>query len=245
MHCGTKNPDGAKFCNNCGKVMGTAPTYQSSPAGQTPPVNRTAPVKTKTTKKAGGMLKRLVISFFVFLVFYSVGYGASSLFTDTKSNDKKSSAVDTNQFHIDPIQPEITIKPETSVQPVVPAQPETGYTAALNGYWEQVNLVDGNFNLNVNAMSFYETVYDCTGLTVNMDVTMNAGTSCKDWQVWARSGNTFVKIGKIYLPAGDGYVSQVLVFPDPVTFDSIAVTPTIVGGYSWSMGLSITDVYSK
>ena len=115
----------------------------------------------------------------------------------------------------------------------------------LDGQWIDVNLKDGSSILNVSALAFTKTVYNCTSMTVNMNVTMNAGTSCKDWQNWGRNGDTFVKIGKIYLPNGDGYVSQTINFASPVTFDAIAVTPTIVGGYSWSLGLSITDVQTK
>lgn len=118
-----------------------------------------------------------------------------------------------------------------------------GYVGDLNGQWESVHLQDGNFSLSVSALAFSQTIYDCTEMTVNMNVTMNAGTNCKDWQLWGRSGNRFVKLAKIYLPAGDGYTSQTITFDSPVTFDAIAVTPTIPGGYSWSMGLSVTDVW--
>lgn len=118
-----------------------------------------------------------------------------------------------------------------------------GYVGDLNGQWESVHLQDGNSSLSVSALAFSQTIYDCTEMTVNMNVTMNAGTNCKDWQLWGRSGNRFVKLAKIYLPAGDGYTSQTITFDSPVTFDAIAVTPTIPGGYSWSMGLSVTDVW--
>ena len=122
---------------------------------------------------------------------------------------------------------------------------DSGYIAGLDGYWEEVKLQDGSFNMNVSALTFYQTVYNCTGLTVNMDVTMNAGTSCKEWQVWGRSGGSFVKLAKIYLPAGYGEISQSVSFATPVTFDSIAVTPTVSGSYSWSMALGISDIYTK
>lgn len=220
MHCGAKNPDTARFCNNCGKAMNSAPAGGSSPVQ-------------KNTKKSGGFFKRILITIVVFCVFYSASYAITSLTSSPKSSAKK----DTSSG-ADSIQIEYTL-------PEVAAQPETGYIADLGGYWEQVKLKDGNSNLNVSALSFSQTVYNCTELTVTMEVTMNSGTSCKDWQVWGRSGNSFVKIGKVYLPNGNGYVSQTLVFPHPITFDSIAITPTISGGYSWSMALGITDVYCE
>lgn len=124
-----------------------------------------------------------------------------------------------------------------------PAEDNSGYIGDLAGYWESVHLEDGSFTLDVHAMAFTETIYNCTQMTIEMEVEMNAGTSCKDWQVWGRSGNTFVKLDKIYLAAGNGYTSQTIYFSTPVTFDAIAITPTIVGGYSWSMGLAVTDVW--
>lgn len=127
---------------------------------------------------------------------------------------------------------------------VQPAQSDYGYTAELNGWWEQVHIQDGNLTLNVSALCFGETVYNCTGLTVNMDVTMNAGTSCKDWQLWGRSGNTFTKLAKVNLPAGDGYTSQSITFDRPVTFDALVLAPTIPGGYSFTISMTITDVYA-
>ncbi len=120
-----------------------------------------------------------------------------------------------------------------------------GYIGDLTGQWESVHLQDGNNSLSVSALAFTQTIYNCTEMTVNMNVTMNAGTNCKDWQLWGRSGNSFVKLAKIYLPAGDGYTSQTITFDTPVTFNAIAVTPTIPGGYSWSMGLSVTDVWTN
>lgn len=131
-----------------------------------------------------------------------------------------------------------------ATEPPVTTVP-AGYIGDLDGEWESVHLQDGNSSLKVYAMAFSETIYNCTEMTILMNVTMNAGTSCKDWQVWGRSGNSFVKIAKIYLDAGDGYTSQTITFDKPVTFNAIAITPTVPGGYSWSMGLAVTDVWVK
>lgn len=124
-------------------------------------------------------------------------------------------------------------------------QAPSNYIADLGGQWESVHLKSGNSSLNVSARAFSQTVYDCTEMTINMNVEMNAGTKCKDWQVWGRTGGKFVKIAKIYLAEGNGFTSETISFNSPVSFDAIAVTPTITGGYSWSMGLSVTDVYTQ
>jgi len=230
--CGAKNPDDARFCCGCGSAMG------GTPAAQTRPVQK----KTET-KKSGGLFTRIVSTIIAFAVFYGASYVVTSLTSGKKSEPKST----TSQIKFEPAasSEDLFIQPAESQLPVQTEAPKTGYIADLGGSWESVYIQDGNFNLNVSALSFGQTIYNCTGLTVTMDVTMNAGTSCKDWNVWGRSGGTFVKIAKIYLPSGNGYTSQNVTFATPVTFDAIAVTPTIVGGYSWSMSLGITDVYYK
>lgn len=135
---------------------------------------------------------------------------------------------------------------DTGAAPAPQTAPaNNNYISELNGNWESVHLKDGSFSLDVAAMVFDRTVYNCTQMTISMQVEMNAGTNCKDWQVWGRSGGSFVKLDKIYLPAGNGYTAETLTFSSPVTFDAIAITPTIPGGYSWSLGFIVTDVHTK
>ena len=152
------------------------------------------------------------------------------------------------EYEFDPLSGGDFVHPESeaTAAPIVETQsPAAGYIGDLEGEWESVHLQNGNSSLSVHALAFSETIYNCTQLTILMDVTMNAGTNCKDWQLWGRNGNSFVKLAKIYLPAGDGYTSQTITFDSPVTFNAVAVTPTIPGGYSWSMGLAVTDVWVK
>ena len=58
-----------------------------------------------------------------------------------------------------------------------------------------------------------------------------------------KSERAVQKIAKISLPAGDGAASETITFDTPLTFDAVIVTPTVIGGYSWSMGLSVTDAW--
>lgn len=199
-----------------------------------PASRQTAPVQKTSQPKKSGLFQRIIVSLVVFAVFYGGSYALTSMTSGSKTETRKTET---------PTIPAATIKVRETE--ATPTQDRGGYIAGLDGHWEDVYLQDGTFNLNVSALSFGQTIYNCTGFTVNMDVTMNAGTSCKDWQVWGRSGGTFVRLGKIYLAAGSGFVSQSLTFNSPVTFDAIAVTPTIMGNYSWSMSLGISDVYTK
>ncbi len=225
IHCGTQNPDSAKYCNNCGK-----PVKKASSGGYSSGIDLGTIVS---------IIFLIICAVFVLKMAIS-GFGVIKGWLGKAELPVKSESSQVQQID-QPAAP----KTEGVPAPAPAPKAESGYIADLGGSWESVKLKDGNFNLNVSALAFSQKVYNCTSLTVNMDVTMNAGTSCKDWNVWGRSGGSFVKIGKVYLPSGDGYVSQKLTFSSPVSFDAIAITPTIVGGYSWSMGLSITDVYYK
>lgn len=117
------------------------------------------------------------------------------------------------------------------------------YIAELYGEWEDVYLKDGSLSLYAVAQAYSQTVTDCTEMTVVMEVTMNAGTSCKEWQIWGRSGGSFKKIGVIDLPAGDGYTTGTVTFSSPVTFDAITITPKSHGSYSYSIDYMLTDIY--
>lgn len=212
MNCGAKNPDGAKYCNNCGKSMNSVSSGR----------------KKKTGVDWGYYFALLVLLGAAIVVVNFVMDGIGGLFSGKDSSAKTETKTDSSW--------------------VAPAQPEAeepNYVEYLDGTWEDVHLKDGSSSLNVSALRLSQTVYSCTSFTVNIDVTMNAGTSCKDWNVWIRSGGSFTKVGKVHLPEGNGFGYQTLYFDTPVTFDAVAVTPTAVGGYSWSMSLSVTDVLTK
>ncbi len=221
MNCGTKNPDGAKYCNNCGRPMNSVPTTKKS-----------------SNKKSSVSDLEVFLTILVPIVVVGllVNFGLDTiigLFSGKDSSAKTETKTGTDSSWFAPAQPE-----------AAPVE-EPNYIEYLDGTWEEVHLKDGNSNLNVSALRLSQTVYNCTSFTVNIDVTMNAGTSCKDWNVWIRSGGSFTKVGKVHLPEGNGFGYQTLYFDTPISFDSVAVTPTAVGGYSWSMSLSITDILTK
>lgn len=138
--------------------------------------------------------------------------------------------------------PENTVLKEEASGTPVTTQADSKHLDYVDGDWKSVTLRDGSSTLTVHAVAFTQELTRCKKMTVNMDVTMNANTQCKDWQVWGRVGGQFVKLDRISLPNGNGATTQTVTFNPPVTLDAIAVTPTIPGGYSWSMSLYVTDV---
>lgn len=72
-NCGKQNPDGAKFCSNCGSALNAAPVQQTpvyqAPVYQAPPVQQQAPVqKPAPAKKKSGAIGRILISIVSFFV---------------------------------------------------------------------------------------------------------------------------------------------------------------------------------
>lgn len=116
------------------------------------------------------------------------------------------------------------------------------YIAYLDGDWEQVTLYSDSSTMNAHAFAFTQQVEKCKSMKITMDVDMKANTKCSDWQVWGRVDGNFQKLAKINLPEGNGSTTQTVRFSTPTTLDAIAITPTIPGNYSWSMGIMIEDV---
>ena len=126
-------------------------------------------------------------------------------------------------------------------KPADPTEGPDGYIDVLEGHWEEIYLDDGASSIQGHAKVFDKTVYNCTEMTVVMELEMHNNTNCKDWQIWGRNGGSFTRIGKLHHEAGNGNGSFVIKFDTPVTFDAIALTPTIPGGYSWSLGFYLKD----
>ncbi len=115
----------------------------------------------------------------------------------------------------------------------------------LSGDWKKVKIEDGSKTFNVYAWMLDNTVYNCSSFQLTMDVTMHHNTKCYNWNVWVRSGGSFVKVGSVYLSSGTGYKDQTIYLSTAKTFDAVAVTPTASGGYSWTMSMGISDVKTK
>lgn len=112
----------------------------------------------------------------------------------------------------------------------------------LDGDWEQVTLESGSNTYNVHAFRFDKTITGCTSFDLELDVSMKNNTRCENWQIWLGRNGSFTKESVIYLPGGDGCTTKTVKLSPAKTFDSIAVTPTVSGGYSWSLWLGVSNV---
>ena len=70
----------------------------------------------------------------------------------------------------------------TAALPGVRASAQTEY---LSGDWEEATLEDEDWIWTVYAFRFDSTLYDCTAFDLEMEVTMNYGARCKNWDTGA------------------------------------------------------------
>lgn len=239
--CGQDNGDQANFCLRCGAPMNQP--GRPEPGNPNPGNANAGTVKPSKPKRNFPVFLIIIIviaSIFSFVLFVGLVFGITS--SVPEKIDSAPVEVTVPEFTLpDTTLPEITL-PEITL-PEIELPSDDNYIDFLSGEWESVYLTDGTSNLTVHALAFGQTVYSCKQFSLYMNVEMNAGTKCHDWQVWGRRNGTFEKIAKIYLPSGQGVFDDVVRFNSPVTFDAIAVTPTIPGGYSWSLSLGVYDVY--
>lgn len=217
MYCpnGHQNRDGANFCRICGV-----------------PLNKSGSSSGKSSKTI------FVVLGVVAVILAGIGMMANA------DKPEKSPSVAAPTVEAPVIAPP-TEAPEFTVPPVTIAPPTDpdNYIAMVDGYWESVYLKDGTQNLNVHAFVFNNALVRCKQLTLYMEVEMNAGTKCYDWDVWIRRNGVFEKYTQVYLSGGNGTLEETIYFSTPTTIDAIVVTPTAAGGYSWNMSMGIFDVW--
>lgn len=119
----------------------------------------------------------------------------------------------------------------------------TNHIALLSGHWEEAFVKDGKNQMNIHILVFEQKLEQCEQMTITFNVTMKAGARCKEWQLWGRIDGKLQKLEKVYLPDGTGIGEHTLTFDTPTSLDAIALTPTANGGYSWSLGLYVEDIW--
>lgn len=221
-NCGKQNDNNNRFCGKCGhQLISNRPQPQKKPKKSKPIV----------LIACGATLLVLLFSLILWLVSNS----------SSPKNDKPEPTATLSVATMPPPTTQETTLPEQET--TAPTLPE-GYLPYISYSKERVTLHDGSLQIQIGALIFDEEVKNCQQMTISMNITMNAGTNCKDWQVWGRVNGTFKKIAKIYHPAGDGSHTETIEFDTPITIDALAITPTIPGGYSWSSLYVIYDVWS-
>ncbi len=109
----------------------------------------------------------------------------------------------------------------------------------LSGDWESISIGD----VDCHAFVFDSRLTGVTAFDLDIEVEMNAGARCENWNVWGRKsrGGSFEEIGSIYLSGGNGSASATIRLSGAMNLDAVAVTPTIPGSYSWSLAIGISN----
>lgn len=118
----------------------------------------------------------------------------------------------------------------------------SGWLGAVSGHWDGTTPI-GNANVGVYALD--TTIKGCKTMTITANFDMKAGTHCKNWTIYARSGGSWTEIGSLYLPEGTGEGTETLYMDGSMYIDAITLAPTVPGSYSWSWWLIVYDVEGK
>ena len=117
----------------------------------------------------------------------------------------------------------------------------SNYIDSLQGDWQTVSL--DSSHTDASAIVFTQKIR-CTKMTVNIKIEMNYGARCKDWELWVRIDGQWKNLEQISLPDGNGSTTHTVAFDTPANLDAVSITPTIVGGYSWTEWLWLSDIWT-
>lgn len=109
----------------------------------------------------------------------------------------------------------------------------------LDGDWESVKIN----NYNVHAFVLYSKLYSVTSFDLDIEVVMNAGARCENWNVWVRTsrGGSFENVGTIYVDGGSGEASKTIRLSTAKNIDAVALTPKASGNFSWTLYMGIDN----
>lgn len=114
--------------------------------------------------------------------------------------------------------------------------------SAAGNRWEDAKIRTGYGNVNTSAYVLDTPAKKCTSFDLDVEIEMKKNTKCANWDIWVRTGGSFVKVSSFSLPDGTGSATKTVKLSPARNFDAVAVTPTKRGSYSWSMGMSVYNV---
>ena len=128
---------------------------------------------------------------------------------------------------------------ETPKETTAPDDDDDGGIDFLPGDYEKVSIQNGRSSINTYALVLEKPLRSVKSFGVAVDVEMQHNTSCKDWDVYIRTGGSFTKVGQLYLEDGDGFGYAIVELKTAKSFDAVAVIPTKIGGYSWMSSIGV------
>lgn len=114
--------------------------------------------------------------------------------------------------------------------------------ASTTGSHQDVTISTSNGSIGTSAYVLPTSAVNCKSFRLDVSIEMKRNSKCTDWDIWIGNGNSYAKAGTLYLPGGTGKTSTVVKLNIAKTFDSVTITPTSRGSYSWRMELSVSDI---
>lgn len=113
-----------------------------------------------------------------------------------------------------------------------------GYLENVTGDLESVHLG----NCNTHALVFDTPLRNCSGFTLNFEVSFNSNSYANEWKLYYRDTNGKWKVyGNFELNGNSAYLTYK--FNPKLNISAVAVIPVKNGGYSWTQTLWITYAY--
>lgn len=133
---------------------------------------------------------------------------------------------------------DITIS-DIQVDTTISNTPGSGVMA---GGWDDVTFREGRQTYNAAAFVLATPATDCASFDIAIEVGMKGKARCKEWTVWVRERGEFYRIGDLYLSNGQGFVSATMYPRSHGSFDAVAVVPTALGSYTYSLDMEISNI---
>lgn len=100
-----------------------------------------------------------------------------------------------------------------------------------NGAWSGIYQLD-------------QTLYNCKKFTLYFKQENTTNLTLTSFNLHLRSYGTWTTVGSFTMEKGSSVETRVLCeFPEGMTFDAVAVTPTVGGNYSYSSWIGVEDVW--
>lgn len=107
---------------------------------------------------------------------------------------------------------------------------------------EDITIQTQGDSIDTYAYILSTPAVNCRSFRLDVNINMKGNAKCKNWDVWIGNGNLYSKAGTLYLPGGTGSTTAVIQLKIAKTFDSITLTPTTRGSFSWTMSISLSDI---
>lgn len=199
------------------------PTPGNTPRNTPGSVNRnTAPAYTPPPKKS-----RWPSIFLVLLIVFGYCFIRSEIESDRQAAESR---------------PAVTETVSDSYGQQDSASGDT-YLSYVTGTWAEERYTHTNGNYS-GIFQLNQTLYNCKQFTLYYKQENTTNLTLTSFNLHLRSNGTWNTMGSFTMEKGSSVETRVLCeFPEGITFDAVAVTPTINGSYRYTSWIGVEEVW--